>query len=348
MNKFLVGCFAVETKNARLNGSCKDVEKSNSTLENIAYTKKIISKNGIHPYMSAQKIKYTIKNNSGLKISNVKQVNTKEAVSEGNPYINFDEDVMGFMIAQTLELSKEEYDDLSDIEKKFFTKSGKKYKKNITKKRRSRFMLSPLQAINHTKIQTEFCTKMTDKQNLIYSKEVYSTVMSAGFCLDVENVGKFNISEDSSGFRDYESKEVDILKVEVKNNAFELPKEEKEKRIIAVLKGIQYLWTHSCQNNNYEDIGTKFVILADYKIGHGIFNNIFRNGNLDINYLVEAIKENEDFRISDIYIGIRSGFMDDVKKELEDEINRHSELKDCIVIGTVKEVFNNYIENMKI
>jgi len=345
MNKYLVGSFAIEVKNAKLNGSSKDVEK-NTSLENIAYTKKISSGRNVYPYMSTQKTKYCIKQNCGISISVIKQIGTTEAISEGNPYKNYDEDVMGFMIAQSSEINQEEFDTLSELEQKGYTKSGKgkgiKYKKNITKKRRSRLMMSPLQAIGHTKIQTEFCTKMTDVANLIYSKEVYSTIMSSGFCLDINNIGVFSISEDASGFRDYAPQETEGLGYDIKNNKFELPYEEKKNRIVATIKGIEYLHTFSCQNNNYEDINAKFIILADYSIGNGVFNNIFRNSKLDIEYLIEAIKENEEFRLSNIYIGVRTGFMDNLKSKLENEIERNN-MNKYVDIGAVKEMIDKYI-----
>jgi len=346
MNKFLVGSFAIEVKNARLNGSSKDAEKSNTSLDNISYTKKISSGRNTFPYMSTQKTKYCIKQNCNIPISIIKQNGTTEALSEGNPYKNYDEDVMGFMIAQNSEIDQEEFNTLSELEQKGYTKSGKgknvKYKKNITKKRRSRLMMSPLQAIGHTKIQTEFCTKMTDIANLIYSKEVYSAIMSSGFCLDVNNVGIYSVNEDASGFRDYAPQEVKGLNYKIENGKFELPYEEKKRRIIATIQGIEYLHTFSCQNNNYEDINAKFIILADYSIGNGVFNNIFRNNELNIDYLIEAIKENEEFRLSNIYIGVRSGFMESLKDDLENEIARNS-MNEFVKIGSVKEVIDSYI-----
>jgi len=346
MNKFLVGSFAIEVKNARLNGSSKDAEKSNTSLENISYTKKISSGRNTFPYMSTQKTKYCIKQNCNIPISIIKQNSTTEALSEGNPYKNYDEDVMGFMIAQNSEIDQEEFNTLSELEQKGYTKSGKgkniKYKKNITKKRRSRLMMSPLQAIGHTKIHTEFCTKMTDIANLIYSKEVYSAIMSSGFCLDVNNVGVFSVSEDASGFRDYAQQEVEGLNYAIKDGKFELSYEEKKKRIVATIKGIEYLHTFSCQNNNYEDINAKFIILCEYSIGNAVFNNIFRNNELDIEYLIEAIKENKQFRLSNIYIGVRTGFMENLKNDLENEIARNN-MNEYVKIGSVGEIIDSYI-----
>jgi hypothetical protein len=44
-----------------------------------------------------------------------------------------------------------------------------------------------------------------------------------------------------------------------------------------------------------------------------------------------------------VFIGVRSGFMNELKKELEDEINRHEDIRGIVNIGTIKETFDNYI-----
>lgn len=351
-NKFLTGCVAIETKNARLNGSSKDVE-GGSTVQNIAYTKKIRSREGVFPYGSGVYVKKNIKNFAKLKghnISRVRALDTTQAVTEGNPYKNYDEDIMGFMIAGKLSISEEEFEDLPEEEQATFkrVKKGKKvtYEKNITKKRKARLMVSPLQAISSTRIHQEFNTRQTDATNIIFSREIYSNIMSMGFNLDINNIGVYNVSEDESGFRDYSPEEVDLFNLDVNDNGvIKLDKEEKNRRITDTLRAIQYFNTDIAQANNLEDLNSKFVIMAEYSIGNNIFNNIFRNGLLDIDYLKEAIDENEEFRLSNIYIGVRAGFMKVDDKDLRDVLI--DEFKDYsnVVIGTVKEAFDNYIKN---
>jgi len=355
MNRFLIGCIAIETKNARLNGSHRDVEENSSSIENVSYTKKIKSRNGIYPYASGQYVKKNIKENArnrGQVLSQVKSIDTTQAVSEGHPFKNYDEDVMGFMNATKLVLSEEEYLKLDEGEKIGFSKKSKNkktvYEKNITKKRRARLMVSPLQAISSTKIQQEFATRTTDKTNTLYSKEVYSNIMSMGFNLDIGRVGIFTVSEDSSGFRDYAPEEVEALGLNVNNEGIiELDKEDKFKRIEDTLRSIEYFNTKIAQNNNLEDLNTKFVIMAEYTIGNNIFNNIFRYGTLDIDYLIEAIEENEEFRKSKIYVGVRKGFMQKNGEDLRDYLEKIL-VGDKYFIGTVKDAFDKYLQELNI
>lgn len=367
MNRFLTGCIAIETKNARLNGSSKDVEigAASDTVKNKTYTKKIVSRGRVFPYASGPYIKKNIKNfaqEQGHKISSVRALDTTQAVSEGNPFINYDEDVMGFMIASKLTLSEEEFKELSPEEQVGFKRTVKNrktiYEKNITKKRKARLMVSPLQAISSTKINEEFCTRETDSTNIIFTKEVYSAIMSMGFNLDINNVGKFTVSEDESGFRDYSPEELESLGLEVNEDGMIiLDQEERERRVVDTLRAMQFFNTDIAQSNNLEDLNAKFVIMAEYSIGNNIFNNIFRNSTLDIDYLHEAIEENEEFRNSKICIGIRSGFIEkmvekDEKggkevKDLKEILKEKYKDNDNIFIGTVKEAFDEYIDYLK-
>lgn len=354
MSKFLIGCVGIETRNARLNGSSKDAEGGGSTLQNIAYTKKIRSRKGTFPYASGVYVKKNIKDfakDLGHNISGVRSISTTEAASEGHPYKNYDEDVMGFMIASKLVLDEDEYNLLPEVIQATFKKTSKNkkiiYEKNITKKRKGRFMVSPLQAISSTKIHSEFNVRQTDATNLLYTKEVYSNIMSMGFNLDIENVGVFKASEDESGFRDYSKEEVESLGLIANDDGtIELEKEVKTKRIVDTLKAIQHFNTGIGQSNNLEDLNSKFVILAEYSIGNNIFNNIFRDGILDREYLLEAIEENEDYRLSNIFIGVRSSFMAVIGEDLKEVLEKTFENNNNVIVGTVKEAFDGYIEHL--
>lgn len=354
MNRFLIGNFAIETKNANLNGSSKDAETTaGNDKENISFVKKITVDRDKYPYASTPNVKYNIKRfakDHGFSLSKIHAISTKESASDGHPYKNYDEDVLGFMNAAKVSLTEEEYEQLPDEEKAGFKKEKKNYTKNITKKRKSRLQMSPLQAIKATRIQPEFGIRNTDSYPLLYTKEVYSCIMSSGFNLDITRLGTFTVNEDNSGFRDYAPEEIKQYGLHEGNGIISLSKEEKFRRIEVTLRGIQYLNSTARQTNNLEDLTSKFIILGEYRIGNNLFNNIFRDGTLDMDYLKEAIFENEDFRLSKIYIGIRSGFMPGLKellvqmaKELETDLGK----EDVFFIGTVKDAVDNYLDDLK-
>lgn len=341
-NRFLVGNILREVRNGRLNCNSAMNEQFKSNTDNTTYVKKIRKGKKVFPYASAQNQKKIIKKyaeSQGLTLSNVMSVSTKEAKTEGNPAKNYDEDVMGFLVTGKAKISKEEYDALDDEDKKKFKKQKGKYveKEDKTKKRRSNLMLSPLQAIGHTRIIDEFCVRQTNANPLPYTKQVYATEMSSGFCMDIDKIGKFKASSVASDYRDYDIKEVDTEK-------FELDKDEKLKRINVTLDGLRLLNSNITMTNNLEDLSAKFIIMAEYSIGNAVFNNIFEDNKLKIDYLKQAIEENEKYRISKIYIGVRNEFFKQDGKYLIDIIKEEFGEDDRFVIGGVKEVIDKYKE----
>lgn len=356
MGKYLTGNILRETKNARLNGSSPESETYKDSNKNTSYVKKIRREGQIFPYVSGQNQKRNIcifAEMQGHRISPVialsKEADKKQrAKIDGHPYRNYNEDVMGFMVADSITIEKEEYDKLDEKEKKLWEKKGKKYKKNITKKRRSNLMISPLQAIGHTRITNEFCTRETDKHPMLYAKEVYSTNMSSSFILDIERVGRFVSDDSPTGYRDYSKEEVKVFKLEEKDGVIELDKETKLKRIEDTIRGLQLMPMRGTMANNLEDMSAKFMIFAEYKLGISPFNNIFEDNKLKIDYLKEAIEQNERYRLSKIYIGCRSEFFKQDNEWLRDILEYEFRDNEKFVVGSVDEVVTEYLNELSI
>lgn len=347
MKKYLHGTYAIEVKNGRLNMG-GDESKTGGTT-NGTYVKKIRSNNKTYPYISGQNIGYNIKQTSktmGANLSTIvldKESKNQECIIEANPYKNYDEDIFGFMRAKSIELTEKEYKELPDDIKKFFNKDNKKYKRNITKKRVRKLMKSPLQTISATKITEEFCTRKSDNgdNSMLYSKEVYSNIMNGSFSMDINNIGVFNTITDNCGYVDYledELKDLNLPKPDEKG-IIKLDKNERFKRIEYTLKSIQYLNTSVGQNTNQENINSKFVILADYSLPSNLFIGCFRDGEFDIEYFKESIDSYEEYRLSDIYIGVYSGFMEDLKEKIQNEFKDDTRIH----VKNVKEIFNSYL-----
>lgn len=352
MNKFLVGNILREVKNGRLNCNNADNEAFKGSNNNGSYVKKIRRNGKTLPYASAQWQKKNLKDfaqSQGNQISSVTALSSKEAVSEGHPYKNYDEDVLGFMIAKSLESTLEEFEELEEKEQKLWTKKGKKYTKNITKKRRSNLMLSTLQAIGNTRLVEEFSTRKTDATSILYSKEVYSTDMNSSFILDVKGVGSFESSDNEAGYRDYSEQEIEAYELKENDKGIvELGLEDKRKRITDTLKGLHLMTTRVTMTNNLEDLSAKFIILGEYSIGNSLFNNIFEENELKIDYLKEAIEENEDYRLSKIYIGCRSEFFKQEDKWLKDILEFEFKDDDRFIIGSVNYAVDSYIKQLSI
>lgn len=350
-NQFLVGNILREVRNGRLNCNNSNNETHKDSNDNGTYVKKIRKGNQTLPYVSAQWQKKNIKDVAetlGNNISSVRSISSKEAVSEGNPYKNYDEDVMGFMIAQSIKITDDEYAELDNDEQKLWTSMGKNkgYKRNISSKRRANLMLSPLQAIGHTRLVNEFSTRETDDTPLLYSKEVYASDMSSGFILDIAKVGKFTISDNPNAYRDFSTEDVKAMGLEILNDTLVLDLDTKRKRVVDTIKGLQFMTTKTTMANNLEDMSAKFMIMAEYSIGNAVFNNIFEDNKLKVEYLKQAIEENEDFRMSKIYIGCRDEYFRQDGKYLVDIIRQEFGNDDRFIVGNVNDIVSEYIKEL--
>lgn len=355
-NKFLTGCILREVKNGRLNcANAKDASDA-SDAKNGTFVKKI-SRQGenfkeVFPYASAQNQKKIMKDyfeSRGLKISFVKSVSTTEAVNEGNPFSNIDEDIMGFMNAKAITITEEEYNELDEKERVGFMKKGRQgYKKDVTKKRRAKLMMSALQAISHTKITNEFCTRQTDDTPILYAKQVYSADMSSSFVLDVANVGKFNANNNVADYRDFNIDEASAIldrEIDAKTESqveFELGRDERLKRINATLEALRVLNSKITMTNNLEDLSARFIILAEYSIGHSVFNNIFADNELKVDFLKQAIEENEQYRLSKIYVGCREQYFKKDDTYLADLLRSEFAEDARVEVCGVKEAIDRY------
>lgn len=338
LNMFL----GMEVVNGRINGSSKEVEKNTNNYKNVSFTKKI----GNRSKISGQNIKFNLNEymNKVLNFDMINKYRDGENVAkyyEINPFKYLHQDIFGFMQPVNIVLTKEEYDKLNDEEKKGYTKKGKEYRKNITKKRVARLQLNAFVNVSYNKIQTDFNVCKTDSDSVLYSHEVYSGVHTTVGNLDIENLGKFIVSDNASQFRDYDEAEAKVKDVR------DLTNEERLERVNAVLEAIEFLSIKSNQTNYLTDTKPKFVILADYSWGNNAFGNaIINKDGINIEALKEAIEQNEDFRLGNIYIGVNN-FFDDKYNTMKEELEE--EFKDCdfIKVTNVHEAFKGYKEELK-
>lgn len=341
--RFLNGVYAIEVLNGRLNTSCPDVENNNSGYDNITFTKKVGNKG----YDSSSSIKSSIKKYMIEQGENISQYikDGKKIIVEANPNKNLNEDVFGFMKAETVKLNEEQYKQLDDNTKKIYEKKGKEYINKATKKRDAKFKLNGLIGLGLSRVKKEYGICNTNGDSMPYILETYSDVMNGLFNFDINSVGKFIISDNETQFRDYSVAEAKVLDVKE-----ELPKKEREHRIETTLRALQYLSIESNQSNYLVDTTPKVVILGEYSWGNNVFQGVLNKTGINVEALKETIEDNEQFRLSKIWIGISSRIAseqfiidkEELKKQLSDE-----NLNDIIEVTTVGEAFNSYIKYMK-
>jgi CRISPR-associated protein Cst2 len=343
--RFLNGVYAVEVLNGRLNTSCPDVENNIGGYDNITFTKKINNKG----YSSASSVKSSMKKFMIEQGENVSQYikDEKKIIVEANPNNFINEDVFGFMKAETIKLNKEQYEQLDESTKKMYegNKKETEFVNKATKKRDAKFKLNGLIGLGTSKVKKEYGICHTNGDSMPYILESYSDLMSGLFNFDIDSVGKFIISDNEKQFRDYS-----VLEAEALNIKDNLSKEDREHRIETTLKSLQYLSVESNQSNYLVDTTPKVVILGEYSWGNNVFQGVLNKNGINIEALKETIEDNESFRLSKIWIGISSRIASEQfninKEELQKQLDE-AELSDIIEVTTVGKAFNDYIEYMK-
>lgn len=335
----LNGFYAIEVLNGRLNGSSAQVESNKSGYKNATFTKKVAGRSKI----SSQCQKFNLKEHM-IFMSGKEQ---SERVKEGkqikallDPFKDEIDDIFGFMLAEKVEISKEEYEALDDNKKQLFKKVKNIYQANITKKRKSRLQMNALVNVSNRKIQWEWNVASSSTDFMPYQQEVYSGVHTSIFNLNIDEIGKFIISNEPSEFRDYSVEEAKLSTVR------DLTNEERIDRVNHVLTAIEFLSISSNQTNQLTDTKPKFVILADYSWGNNAFQGILKENELDIDMLNECIEQNEKYRLSKIYIGVNK-FFDDNYNNMKKNLEEAFKSCDFIEISDVQTAFENYKKELK-
>ena len=339
MNRMLNMNYAIEVIDGRLNGSASEVENNKDGFNNTTFTKKIGGRSKVSAVCQKANMKEYMEKVLGVNKS-AKTKEGKQVMSMPNPYKSLNDDIFGFMMATKIELTKEEYDMLSENEKIMFKKSGKKYTCNETKKRVSRLQMSSLVNVSNRRVETEFNICATSGDNMPYKLETYSGIMSGIVNFNIGKVGEFNVSNIATEYRDYTVTEAESLGV--KN----LEKYQKLERIEKVLNALEYLSIKGNQTNHLTDTKPKFIIMADYGWGNNVFQGVINKDGLDIEMLKESIDQNEEYRLSNIYIGVNKFFDKNNNLDLEALKEELSEY-DFIKVNNVHNTFKNYIKELK-
>lgn len=333
----LNGFYAIEVINGRINGSSEQVENSKSGFKNATFTKKIAGRSKI----SSQCQKFNMKDY----MSTMSGIQQSEKIKEGkqikailDPYNSEIDDIFGFMIASKVEITKEEYDQLDENKQQLFKKSKNIYQANITKKRKSRLQMNALLNLSNRRVEWEWNVASSTTDSMPYQQEVYSGVHTSIFNLNIEEIGRFIISNNPSEHRDYSVEEAEASGVR------DLNSEERYNRASNVLDAIEHLSISSNQTNHLTDTKPKFIVLADYSWGNNAFQGVMKENGIDIDMLKECIEQNEKFRLSNIYIGINK-FFDEKYNEID--LVKELEEYDFVKVSNVKDAFTNYKKELK-
>lgn len=353
MNLKTQGFVLLDVDVVALNNAGKS---SSSNFENAVATKKITKNGRTHTYVSGQAWRYwwreALQRNVGWSLSPITRDN-KIAFTEANPFLYPDDDVFGYMKA---------------VKEEVIDEKGKAKKVDATVTRVSPLKNSAIVSVGSARtVENWSSMARQDGDSVPYSKEEYSAIMKGMFSLDLAQLGTF-ASYNKTGFKNITQKlrtealsqgsiEIDDPYVkDSKGNPQKLVQLAKDVRLERAKGTIQALKTISggaMQTNNMGDVTPKFIVLATTSSGNHPFSHIVTSEGmnndrvaLNLEGLKEILKDYNEQFIGTVFIGKRSGFLNEYNDELK-ELLTLGEAYPTIQLGTINETIDAYCNQLE-
>ena len=308
MAKHLIGLTLIDAPHSALNNA--GTEASQAT-ENIVTVKKLQKGRDTYPYVSGQAWRNwwrtTLEQEFDDWHNSPIEREKKIAFTAADPVTYDDDDVFGYMRAQ------------SEMQ-------GKK-KVNVTVTRLSPLKCSPLISIDPQIPTNDFGVMARQEDDPVpYEHQFYSCILQGIFSLDLNAVGTFS-DINRTGYKNIASSYVQTIEdaggTQVSDTSeWTLPKEIRVRRCQQTLEALPILSGGAKLTSHLTDVTPKLIILSILDGGNHPFMNLMvereEGGELSIDALRQVIDDYADRFCDAIYIGRRSGFMDELHKPLKD------------------------------
>ncbi len=234
----------------------------------------------------------------------------KIAYTKADPVKYDDDDVFGYMRAESEGEGKE--------------------KKDITVTRLSPLKCSPLISIS-PQIPTDDRGIMARQEGypVRYEHQFYSCILQGIFSLNLDMVGVFS-AVNRTGYKNIRDGYTQTIEDaqgtrENENSPWVLPKELRVRRCQQTMAALPVLTGGAKLTSHLTDVTPKLIILSILDGGNHPFMNVMveRNGvgQLSFDALREVVEDYADRFCDAIYIGRRTGFMDELHTDLTDFAN---------------------------
>lgn len=341
------GFILIDVDVAALNNAGSD---TSTTLENAVMTKKIKRGGREYPYVSGQAWRFwwreTLVNNFEWKMSPITR-EKKIAFTEADPVNYPDDDIFGYMRAKKIEMTDE--------------KTGKTKSENVTLTRVSPLKNSALIAVAYNPIIQNWSSMTRHEGDAVpYGKDEYCAIMKGMFSIDLEQAGTFSM-QNKTGFKNLnESMREQALKenctvipdpvAKDKNGKpLELVRVDettREKRVKDAVSAIKYLAGGAKRTTNLADVTPKLIVLAKYNSGNHPFSHLAKEELGKAVFSIEALKEvladYADQFDGKVYLGRRSGFMDELDEKLK------ALPSEQVQYGPINQVIDAFVESINL
>lgn len=322
------GFMLIDAPHSALNNAGND---SSERTENIVRVKAIRKGRKVYPYVSGQALRYwwrtTLKEKFNWKVSPIER-EKKIAFTNANPVEYDDDDVFGYMRA----LKKAD--------------GGTVTRLSILKN-------SPLISVMGQIPTADFGVMARHEGDPVpYEHEFYSTTLKGIFSLDLDNIGVFYKSEKTGYKNMYSELEAIAQKngAQAIENKWVMPTEVRIRRAQDVLKVLPYLSGGAKLASHLTDVSPKLLILAGIEGGNHLFMNLVREENgeafIDLEALEEVISDYSDILLTDIFIGKRKGFMEELDASLKIITEKYASNDRKIIYGSINQIVDSFVQTI--
>jgi len=296
MTKNVIGFVLIEAPFSALNNA--GTEASERT-ENIVRTKKFKVGRNVYPYVSGQAWRYwwreTLKKRFNWEMSPITR-EKKIAFTEADPVKYPDDDIFGYMRAP-------------------------KGKAKETRTRASVLKNTPLISVLPIRPTEDFgVLSRHDGDPVPYEHEAYSTVFKGAFALDIDQAGIFSVMK-KAGYQNIDEDFATKYKLEKKQEVYCLDKETRTKRIKETLLAIPFIHGGAMSARHLTDVTPSLIVMSLLDSGNHIFLHLARSSNgeliFDIELFKQTLKDYSESIMSDVYLGIRKGFLESQYEDIQ-------------------------------
>lgn len=322
---YLTGMFLLDAPASALNNAGAE---AGATTDNTIAVKKIRTPEGPYPYVSAQAFRFWLRTtlehgDTGWKAAPVFR-EKKIAFSESDPITNWDDDLFGYMRAQSKKGDAEEKKKNQEQ-----TESALPLEKDREVTRVSPFRVSTFVAISPGSIVDDFGTMARqDGDPVPHEHQFYRAHLRGLVSLDLTSCGTFYDAErvgykNLDSYRREKAAEAHCEETTVrKQKAYRLPLEKRAERVSALVNGLAHLNGGAKQTLHYTDLMPAVAVFAVTKSGNHPFYRMFYRGKsgrteLHEEALREIIESFYDDFLSPIYVGWAQGFLDEERAKFE-------------------------------
>ena len=316
---FITGMMLIDAPASALNNAGAE---EGARTDNTVAVKRIKSRAGDYPYVSAQAVRYWLRTYLERSVADWQTApvfrETKIAYTDANPLRWWDDDLFGYMRAPSKRAGAR----------------GEEPQRNQTPltgevTRISPFRTGTFVSIAPVRIVEDFGTMARhDGDPVPHEHQFYRATLQGLMSLDLSTAGTF-FDGGRVGYRNLDELRVKLAKEQQLDEvtihgqpAFRLPIGERIRRVATLVKAIGELEGGAKLTLHYTDVTPGLLVCAVLKAGNNPFARIIRpNSDGSPEVLIDALKEvlrvYKDQIMSDVFVGWARGYLDEQRVKVE-------------------------------